>query len=165
MRSRKVKALEGRLARVEDQLRSQGERLRSQRDRLDRQREALDEVSGAARRAPELFEILTSQVSAMEERLQGLLERVDLVSYDATGADQAEARSLIEEVREEHRRTRVKFGVVVSYEERLRRLEAALAEEMTAAAELAHEAALRGAVANAPTDGLVELPDEASPAT
>jgi septal ring factor EnvC (AmiA/AmiB activator) len=160
MSSKQVRQLEDRLAQVEDRVRSQGERLRNQRDRLDRQRELLAEVTGAARRAPELFEILARQVAAMEERLQDLVDRVELATYDATDAEQAEARSLVEDIREEHRRARVKLGVVVSYEERLRRVEAALTEEMAAAAELAHEAALHGVVANAPTAGLVDLPED-----
>ncbi len=46
------------------------------------------------------------------------------------------------------------------YEERIRRLESALAEEMAAAAELAHQAAQHGALANAPTHGAVDIPED-----
>jgi hypothetical protein len=96
----------------------------------------------------------------IEERLQDLTDKVEAGSYDATEDEKAEARSLIEAVREEHQRIRVRFGAVTRYEERLRRLESALAEEMAAAAELAHQAALNGALANAPTHGAVDLPED-----
>ena len=57
----------------------------------------------------------------------------------------------------------LRFGAVTQYEERLRRLESALAEEIAMAAELAHEAAQHGALADAPTHGAVDLPDDQLP--
>jgi hypothetical protein len=113
-----------------------------------------------AYRVQSLLEILAAQVGAIEERLQDLTEKVEAGGFDATDGEKAETRSLIQEVREEHQRIRVRFGAVTRYEERLRRLESALAEEMAAAAELAHEAALHGALANAPTHGAVDMPEE-----
>ena len=113
-----------------------------------------------AYRVQSLHEILAAQVGAIEERLQDLTDKVEAGGYDATDGEKAEARSLIEAVREEHQRIRVRFGAVTRYEERLRRLESALAEEMAAAAELAHQAALNGALANAPTHGAVDIPED-----
>ena len=158
-RSTRLELLEQRLAKSEARIKRQGTRLASLDERLRRQRALLDEVRPAAHRSRALYEILGAQVGSIEERLQSLTEKVELGRYDATDDDKAEARSLIEEIREEHRRIRVRFGIVARYEERVRRLESALAEEMAAAAKLAREAALNGAVADAPTDGAVDLPD------
>lgn len=152
-RSSSFRELEERVAKTEARLKRQNERLR-------RQKELLDEIKPAANRAHSLFEILGAQVGGIEERLQSLTEQVELGGYDATDEETAEARNLLEEVREEHARIRVRFGVVTRYEERIRRLESALAEEMAAAAKLAHEAALSGTVANAPTHGAVDIPED-----
>lgn len=160
LRSRRVEALEQRLAKTQERQKRQGERLNRQDERLRRQRELLAEVKPTANRAHTLFEILGAQVGAIEERLQSLTEKVELGRYDATDEEGAQARTLLEEIREEHRRVRVRFGVVTRYEERVRRLESALAEEMAAAAELAHDAAMNGAVANAPTHGAVDIPED-----
>jgi hypothetical protein len=157
-------ALEQRLARTEERLNRQGERLKRQDERLRLQKELMYEVRPAALRALSLFEILGAQIGAVEERLQSLTEKVELGRYDATDEEKAEARTLLEEVREEHHRIRVRFGVVTRYEERVRRLESALAEEMAAAAKLAREAAMNGAVADAPTHGAVDIPED-PPAT
>lgn len=150
-----------RLAKAEARLQRQDERLTRQRERLDRHKERLDVINPAAWRAATLLEVLAAQIGAIEERLQRLTDRVDVRGDDPTDADKAEARTLLEEVREEHQRIRVRFGVVTRYEERVRRLEAALAEEMAAAEKLAHEAALGGALANAPTHGAVDIPEDA----
>lgn len=158
-RSTRLELLEQRLAKSEARIKRQGARLTSLDERLRRQRALLDEVRPAAHRSRALYEILGAQVGSIEERLQALTEKVELGRYDATDDETAQARSLIEEIRDEHRRIRVRFGVVARYEERVRRLEAALAEEMAAAAKLAREAALHGALADAPTEGAVDLPD------
>jgi DNA repair exonuclease SbcCD ATPase subunit len=134
-------------------------RVTKQEEKLTRQRDRLDAITPTARRAHTLLEVLAAQNSAIEERLQSLTEQVERHGYDATDVEKTEARKLIDEVREEHRRIRVRFGVVTRYEERLRRLESALAEEMAAAAALAKEAAQGGALANAPTHGAVDIPE------
>ncbi len=150
-----------RLATAEARLRRQDERLTRMRERLDRHKERLDVINPKAWQAATLLEVLAAQIGAIEERLQTLTDKVELRGDEPTDAEKAEARTLLEEVREEHRRIRVRFGVVTGYEERLRRLEAALAEEMAAAEELAREAALGGALANAPTQGAVDIPEDA----
>ena len=159
-RSSGVDQLAKRLARTDAKLARQGERLTTLGERVKRNRELLDEMKPVAYRVQSLLEILAAQVGAIEERLQDLTEKVEAGGFDATDGEKAETRGLIQEVREEHQRIRVRFGAVTRYEERLRRLESALAEEMAAAAELAHEAALHGALANAPAHGAVDLPEE-----
>ena len=159
-RSSGVDQLTERLAKTDARLARQGDKLTTLGARAKRNRELLDEMKPAAYRVQSLLEILAAQVGAIEERLQDLTEKVEAGGFDATDGDKAETRSLIQEVREEHQRIRVRFGAVTRYEERLRRLESALAEEMAAAAELAREAALNGALANAPTHGAVDLPED-----
>ena len=159
-RSSGVDQLAERLAKTDARLARHGEKLTTLGARVKRNRELLDEMKPAAYRVQSLLEILAAQVGAIEERLQDLTEKVEAGGFDATDGEKAETRGLIQEVREEHQRIRVRFGAVTRYEERLRRLESALAEEMAAAAELAHEAALHGALANAPAHGAVDLPEE-----
>ena len=155
-----VDQLTKRLAKTDAKVARPGERLTTLGERLKRNKELLDEMKPVAYRVQSLLEILAAQVGAIEERLQDLTEKVEAGGFDATDAEKAEARSLIDAVREEHQRIRVRFGAVTRYEERLRRLESALAEEMAAAAELAHQAALNGALANAPTHGAVDIPED-----
>ena len=153
--------LKTRLAQAEARLARQDERLRRQSDRLHRQRELIDEIRLPALRAQIVMEILGAQISAIEERLESLTEKVHTSGgLNATDDEIAAGSALLDEVREEHRRIRVRFGVVTRYEERIRRLESALAEEMAAAADLAREAGLNGALANAPTHGAVDIPEE-----
>ena len=161
-RSSGVDELAKRLAKTDARLARQGERLATLGERLKRNKELLDEMRPVAYRVQSLYEILAAQVGAIEERLQDLTDKVEAASYEATDGEKAETRSLIEAVREEHKRIRVRFGTVTRYEERLRRLESALAEEMAAAAELAHQAALYGALANAPTHGAVDITEDPS---
>jgi chromosome segregation ATPase len=159
---RRLAKTETRLKRQNERITSQGERLKRYDERLRGQKQRLDQATRMATRTHSLFEIIRSQVAGIEERLQNLTERVERAQYDATDQEQAQARSLLEEIRDEHRRIRVRFGVVARYEERLRRLESALAEEMVAAAALAREAAMNGMVAGASSDGAVDIPDESA---
>jgi chromosome segregation ATPase len=149
-----------RLAKAEASLQRQDGRIARHGERLDRHKERLDAVKPTVWRAATLLDVLAVQIGAIEERLESLSDKVAFRGDDPTDAEKAEARSLLDEVREEHRRIRVRFGVVTRYEERVRRLESALAEEMAAAEELANEAARHGALANAPTHGAVDIPED-----
>lgn len=151
--SRRLDAIERRLAKTEARVKRHDGRLRRQRQRLEATDRRVTHADG-------LVEILSSQLGGIEERLQSLTEWLDSGQYAATDAEQAQARNLLEEIRDEHRRIRVRFGVVARYEERLRRLESALAEEMVAAAALAREAAMNGVVAGTRSATVVDLPDE-----
>jgi chromosome segregation ATPase len=143
----------------------QAEKLARLQERAGRTRERVEEIKLTAYRADSSYEILSAQVGAVEERLQDLAEKLGAGSFATDDAGTESARSLIEEIRDEHRRIRVRFGTVTQYEERLRRLESALAEEMAAAAELAQQAAQYGVLADAPTHGAVDLPDDHLPVT
>src|SRR5688572_8254444 len=121
-----------RLATAEARLKRQQARLERHGERLDRHKERLDAIKPTVWRAATLLDVLAAQIGAIEERLESLSDKVEFRGDDPTDAEQAQARTLLEEVQEEHRRIRVRFGVVTRYEERIRRLESALAEEMAA---------------------------------
>jgi hypothetical protein len=65
-------------------------------------------------------------VGVLEERLGELAARLESGAFVAEPAEQAEARSLVEEIRREHQQIRVRMQVVSQYEERLRRVEESL---------------------------------------
>jgi chromosome segregation ATPase len=152
-----------RLAKAEAAQGRQAEKLARLQERVGRTKERVEDIKLTAYRAHSSYEILSAQVGAIEERLEDLAEKLGAGHFEADDAGRSAARSLVEEIREEHRRIRVRFGAVTQYEERLRRLESALAEEIAMAAELAHEAAQHGALADAPTHGAVDLPDDQLP--
>lgn len=64
-----------------------------------------------------------TQVAALEVRIEGLRQRLDLPSLDADDEARAEARSIVEEVRREHEQVRARISAAMRYEERLRQLE------------------------------------------
>jgi chromosome segregation ATPase len=129
--------VEQRLVRLEQLVEAQAERLQRQQGRLTRQRAALDEQArrlgyytqqvvkaiDSATRVKSSFEILDSQVGALETRMADLADRVSAARLTVGEQDTAVARSLLDEIRTEHTRIRERFGVVAAFEERVRRLE------------------------------------------
>jgi uncharacterized coiled-coil protein SlyX len=106
----------------------QAARLERQAERLRSHEELVNRAASSALRLAALTEIVGSQVAALESRFADVLETAGAPLPVGDG-DVDEARTLIEEVRAEHRRIRERFGVVTAYEERLRRLEDALQED------------------------------------
>jgi chromosome segregation ATPase len=123
-----------------DRLQRQGEQLEQQQQRLDRQRQRLRQL---ARQQADVrtdiatlnvgYPVLLQQMASFETRLQQLVDAADSRPVTATGAEQEQARNLLEEVRREHSQIRARLGVVGRYEERVRRLEAAIAPDHTSA--------------------------------
>jgi DNA repair exonuclease SbcCD ATPase subunit len=135
---------------------TQHERLASQRQRLDKQREdikalradlrsqaqAVNEQKRAVaklqaemqplKQADRLREIdwgrAMHQLGALEVRVGRLEEAAGDGDLDFDDSALAEARSLVDAVRREHDQARVRFQVISSYEERMRRLEAAVVQ-------------------------------------
>lgn len=129
-------------------------RLDSQRERLDRQREAIKSLRGdlsrqtglideqkkalaklrgefqPLERADRMREVdwgrAIQQLGALEVRVGRLEERLNDEKFVTDDESVTEARSLVDAVRREHDQARVRFQVISSYEERLRRLEAAV---------------------------------------
>lgn len=71
---------------------------------------------------------ISPQLAALEARLEDLVARLDGTPLAATPEEQAEARSLLEEVRAEHARVRARITAATVFEERLRVVEDKLAE-------------------------------------
>lgn len=71
---------------------------------------------------------LTIQVGRCQELLGEFEERLRHERFIAEPAEEAEARRLIDEIRREHERIRVRMQAVAQYEDRLRRIEAAVAD-------------------------------------
>ena len=103
-------------------------RRRSEQDKLDPAvvRARLDRQHGRILRTEHDLMRIGTQVAALESRVENLRERLDL-GAPAPGEPGDEARSIVEEMRREHERVRVRISAAVRYEERLRQLEERLA--------------------------------------
>lgn len=122
---RRLTTLERQGAKHGDLARSQRKRLDAQKSRLDKQAERIKALETREEAATRALQVLQNQLAAMELRMEAFESRLE-AAPTATEPERAEARNLLDEVREEHRRIRSRFGVVTSYEERIRRLEQAL---------------------------------------
>lgn len=139
--------LRAQLARVEGSLRKHDDRLKTQRalidkqqavianqrQRLTKQQERIAELAERAEsaevrasRVSTVYAVLEQQIASMETRLDELSTQVRDDTLPATQGEREEGRKLLDEIREEHSRIRARFGVMVRYEERIRRLEIAL---------------------------------------
>jgi hypothetical protein len=92
------------------------------RGRLDELTGRYDEVERLQKWTANELERIIPQVAAQESQLESLRDKI--VAVPAADRPQIdEARSLIDEIRREHRQVRVRLTAVAQYEERLRRLE------------------------------------------
>ena len=135
----------GRLRRTRMMVRAVNRRVDAQRDQVRTLEKRVERAESSTRSARELekriaelertdairgtfAERLATQLAAVEERLGGLDERLADGTFVADDAGQAQARDLVAEVRREHAQVRARLQVVSAYEERIRRLEAVVAE-------------------------------------
>ena len=81
----------------------------------------LDEAHARQDDIDNKLQLMAAQLAAADARV-AVLER-PAVDLAADGAERAEARRLIEEIRIEHRRARSRLAAVAFYEERISRLE------------------------------------------
>ena len=117
-------------------LREAADTLRTRVDRQDKRVAELEELVKELQRATTLDtserERRDTQFGSLEVRLADLEQRLAVPSRSPDGAADAEAldagRALLDEVRTEHSRIRVRMQVVSAYEERLRRVEESVAE-------------------------------------
>ncbi|GDY33669.1 hypothetical protein [Gandjariella thermophila] len=93
-------------------------------------RAELDRLCGRVAWTENELRRMSAHLAALDERLAAM-ERPPAVPEQG-GADQAEARALIDEIRGEHARVRARLTAIARYEERIGRLEAALAGRDTA---------------------------------
>lgn len=100
--------------------------VQNQRTKLRKQMESQDALKKELHRLGVAYLVLQQQMATYETRLQQLIDADASDGLQASDAERVEARNLLDEVRREHSRIRVRFGVVSRYEERVRRLEAAI---------------------------------------
>lgn len=106
------------------------EELRTAFERLDRQRGRIEKVEqrsqGTAKEAEfHVREVnrISPQLAALETKVEELRQALGSTPAVSSPSDLDTARSLVEEIRAEHARIRVRLSAVTSYEERLRRIE------------------------------------------
>ena len=111
------------IARRRERHLSYDQRFEQQAARIEKLQKRLDGWTLAAARSRVEYTTAAHQITSFEQRLAALEEtQVD-------GGDEparAEARDIVAEVRTEHARVRARLTMLGAYEERLRRVEAAL---------------------------------------
>lgn len=85
--------------------------------RVERQHQRISELHR------ELNVRVAPQLSALEQRVEELRQRLDRPDLSLSEHERAQARSLLEEVRDEHARIRARITAATVFEERLRVLE------------------------------------------
>lgn len=115
--------------RVDDRTRGLAERVNNlehatadHRRRLDDAEHNLDQARGDLRWTRAELDRLIPHVAAQEGRLETLRESMALVP-NTDSAQNAEARTLIEEIQRQHAQIRVRLAGISRYEDRLRRIE------------------------------------------
>jgi DNA repair exonuclease SbcCD ATPase subunit len=83
----------------------------------------LDRQHGRILRTENDLMRIGTQVAALEARMEDLREDLDLADLAADGQPGEDVRSIVEEVRREHERIRVRISAAARFEERLRQLE------------------------------------------
>ncbi|MBC6451109.1 hypothetical protein [Actinokineospora xionganensis] len=91
------------------------------RREVEHLRHIADELRPRTDTATHEVRAMGTQVAAVDERLAVLERNVEIGI--ATDADNGEARSLVDEIRDEHARVRARLTAMASYEERIGRLE------------------------------------------
>ncbi len=98
-------------------------------ERLDRQRGRIEKLEKGAKGTAKEAEFYVREINRVSPQLSALESKVEdlrqALSTPSVGSPEelVEARSLVEEIRTEHARIRVRLSAVTTYEERLRRIE------------------------------------------
>lgn len=121
---RQVEGLGAKLAEHGKAHARQRRRLQALAERLGAQGSRLKTLEESDNATTVRFDVLQHQLAAIEQRLSEVEARLEPAPA-STEDERLEARSLLEEMRQEHRRVRAEFGAVIAYEERIRRLESA----------------------------------------
>ena len=127
--------LRGRQRRLKERVDQQAKQVAETKDAVAKLRSTLTTL-GRRVRAVELasehrereHRNLTIQVGRCQELLGEFEERLRHEHFITEPAEEAEARRLVDEIRREHERIRVRMQAVAQYEDRLRRIEAAVAD-------------------------------------
>jgi len=108
-------------------------RLERQSRRIDRLQASITEIRetlaptlhGQRQREVDYLRAM-QQLGALETRIGRIEEKLESDDLTSDDASLNEARSLVDTVRREHDQARVRFQIIAAYEERMRRLEAAI---------------------------------------
>ncbi len=119
------------LVSLQDQISETSRRLDGEQHRLDDLIARVDGFHDRAEWTASQVERALPQVAAQEAELQSLRERIAAPPVARPG-EALEAKGLIEEIREEHAKIRVRLTGIARYEERLGRLEERAAGDATA---------------------------------
>ena len=120
-----------RLDALRDRLAAHAARFDKQRERIEAVEGRLVAVDSTVTRLSVTFDVLGHQIAALESRVEELASDIDLTgALSMDDAQTAEARDILGEIRAEHARVRVRFQVMAAYEERIRRLEAAVTHSL-----------------------------------
>lgn len=128
-----VTRMDGRVERV-------GRQQESLRDRVERQAKQIDALKATvaamkekslpleqeANRRLVQHSRISQQVGVLEERMGRLEEQLTTDVLPGNDGAMAEARSIVDAVRHEHEQVRIRLQIISHYEERLRRVEAAV---------------------------------------
>lgn len=102
-------------------------RLEALERRLDEFGQRLDKLGHDTFWTAEDMRRIAPQVAALDSRLEDMRERSQPVT--GTPEEVVEARNVLDEVRREHERVRVRLSAVAWYEDRLRKLEDQLSSQ------------------------------------
>jgi DNA repair exonuclease SbcCD ATPase subunit len=136
-RLRPTRSLVGRIDGRVDRALKQQEALRTQLERQAKQIESLKATVATmkersvpleqeANRRLVQHSRISVQVGTLEERMGRLEEQLSTGVLTGDDASLAEARNIVDAVRREHEQVRVRMQITSHYEERLRRVEAAI---------------------------------------
>lgn len=99
-------------------------------DRLERQARRISEVERVSRTAAKEAELhvremnrVAPQLAALESKVETLRQALEAGPRVDEVDDLRQARNIVDEVRREHERIRIRLSAVTTYEERLRRIE------------------------------------------
>jgi prefoldin subunit 5 len=113
--------LTGRAAQVE--LRTVFERLDRQAGRIEKTEQRTQSTAKDAELHVREVNRIAPQLSALEAKVEDLRQALEATPRIQGSGDLEAARSLVDEIRAEHARIRVRLSAVTTYEERLRRIE------------------------------------------
>ena len=123
---RQGKQLESLKATIATMTERQGKQLESLKATIATMRERAAPLEQEAKTRMVQHSRMSVQLGALEERLGRLDEQLATGPVAGDDAARAEARSILDAVRREHEQVRVRLQIISHYEERLRRVEAAV---------------------------------------
>lgn len=113
-------------AQLRNQILKLQERVSRLQDRVTELKRELGPVQHDQRQREVDYLRALQQLAALEQRVGRIEEQREPDQFTSDEPSLREARSLVDTVRREHDQVRVRFQIISAYEERMRRLEAAI---------------------------------------